>query len=123
MVVNRLWQRHFGRGLVATASDFGLMGESPSHPELLDRLAIELVDRGWSLKAIHRLIVTSATYRQSSRPTPEAAGLDPDGALLSRHPRRRLDGEAIRDALLATSGRLNPAMGGPVRYRRCARWR
>jgi Protein of unknown function (DUF1553)/Protein of unknown function (DUF1549) len=113
VVVNRIWQRHFGRGLVATASDFGLMGEPPSHPELLDRLAIELVDRGWSLKAIHRLIVTSASYRQSSRSTPEAAGLDEDGSLLSRHPRRRLDGEAIRDALLAASGRLNPAMGGP----------
>jgi hypothetical protein len=113
VVVNRIWQGHFGRGLVATPSDFGRMGEAPSHPELLDRLALELVDRGWSLKAIHRRIVTTATYRQSSRPEPGAAGLDPDGILLSRHPRRRLDGEAIRDALLAASGRLNPALGGP----------
>jgi len=113
VAVNRLWQGHFGRGLVASPSDFGLMGESPSHPELLDRIARELIDRGWSLKAIHRLIVTSAAYRQSSRPTPEAARLDPDGILLSRHPRRRLDGEAIRDALLAASGRLRPEMGGP----------
>ena len=120
MIVNRLWQRHFGRGLVATASDFGLMGETPSHPELLDRLAIELVGRGWSLKAIHRLIVTSSTYRQSSQSSPEAAGLDPEGALLSRHPRRRLDGEAIRDALLAASGRLNPVMGGPCVFPRTA---
>jgi hypothetical protein len=112
VMVNRLWQRHFGRGLVGSPSDFGLMGEAPSHPDLLDYLAIELVERGWSLKAIQRLIVTSATYRQASR-NDEAAKADPDGRLLGLHPRRRLDGEAIRDALLAVSGRLNPAMGGP----------
>ncbi len=113
VAVNRLWQGHFGRGIVATPSDFGTMGESPSHPELLDHLALELVDRGWSLKAIHRLIVTSATYRQSTRPSAGSARVDPDNDLLWRQNRRRLDGEAIRDALLAVSGRLNPAMGGP----------
>ena len=113
VVVNRLWQSHFGRGLVATPSDFGLMGQPPSHPELLDRLASELVSRGWSLKAMHRLIVTSATYRQSSRAPEDQARADPDNLLLGHQARRRLDGEAIRDALLASSGRLNPAMGGP----------
>ena len=113
VVANRLWQSHFGRGLVATPSDFGLMGQAPSHPELLDRLASELVSRGWSLKALHRLIVTSATYRQSSRASEDEARADPDNLLLWHHARRRLDGEAIRDALLAVSGRLNPAMGGP----------
>ena len=113
VIVNRLWQRHFGRGLVATPGDFGLMGEAPSHPELLDHLARQLVGRGWSLKAIHRLIVTSATYRQASRATEAEAGVDPEGRLLGHHPRRRLDGEAIRDALLAASGRLNRAIGGP----------
>jgi hypothetical protein len=113
VVVNRLWQGHFGRGLVATPSDFGLMGESPSHPELLDSLALELVARNWSLKAIHRLIVTSATYRQSSRVSPNEAKADPDNLLLGHYSRKRLDGEAIRDALLAVSGQLNRAMGGP----------
>jgi Protein of unknown function (DUF1553)/Protein of unknown function (DUF1549) len=112
VVVNRLWQGHFGRGIVATSSDYGLMGEAPSHPELLDRLALELVDRGWSLKAIHRLIVTSATYRQSSKKLEAGAQADPDNRLFWRHARRRLDGEAIRDALLAVSGHLNPSIGG-----------
>jgi len=113
VMVNRLWQHHFGRGLVATPSDFGTMGDEPSHPELLDWLATELVARGWSLKSMHRLIVTSATYRQSSRVTPEGLKLDPENVLLWRQNRQRLDGEAIRDALLAVSGRLNRAMGGP----------
>jgi hypothetical protein len=113
VIVNRVWQWHFGRGLVATPSDFGLMGEPPSHPELLDRLALELVDRGWSLKAVHRLIVTSATYRQSSRKLEAEAQADPDNRLLWHHARRRLDGEAIRDALLDVSGRLNRSIGGP----------
>jgi hypothetical protein len=113
VMVNRVWQHHFGRGLVATPSDFGVMGEPPSHPELLDWLATEFVARGWSLKALHRLMLTSASYRQSSRPDPAARAADPDGALLWRHARQRLDGEAIRDALLAASGLLNPAMAGP----------
>ncbi len=113
VLVNRLWQHHFGRGIVATPSDFGTMGEEPSHPELLDWLACELSARGWGLKSMHRLIVTSATYRQSSRSDAEALAADPDDALLWRHGRMRLDGEALRDALLAVSGRLNPAQGGP----------
>jgi Protein of unknown function (DUF1553)/Protein of unknown function (DUF1549) len=113
VVVNRLWQGHFGRGLVATPSDFGLMGEAPSHPELLDRLAVELVEHGWSLKAMHRLMVTSATYRQSSRRSEVELKADPDNLLLWRHARRRLDGESIRDALLAVSGKLNRNLGGP----------
>ncbi len=113
VIVNRLWQHHFGRGIVATPSDFGTAGEEPSHPELLDWLACELVARGWSLKSIHRLIVTSATYRQSSRGDRVLQTADPDNALLWRQNRQRLDGEAIRDALLAVSGRLNEAMAGP----------
>ena len=112
VMVNRLWQHHFGRGLVATSSDFGTMGDEPSHPELLDWLATELVARGWSLKAMHRLIVTSATYRQSSRPrSPAGREADPENRWLCRQNRRRLDGEAIRDALLAGSGRLEPGPG------------
>jgi hypothetical protein len=113
VIVNRLWQHHFGNGLVTTPSDFGRMGEAPSHPELLDWLATELVARGWSLKAMHRLMVTSAAYRQSSRHNEAAAAVDPGNALLWRQSRRRLDGEAIRDAVLAVSGRLNRRMGGP----------
>jgi hypothetical protein len=113
VIVNRLWQHHFGRGLVTTASDFGVMGEEPSHPELLDWLATELVARGWSMKAMHRLIVTGATYRQSSVTDRATLAADPDNLLFSRQNRRRLDGEAIRDALLFVSGSLNPAMKGP----------
>jgi hypothetical protein len=113
VIVNRLWQHHFGRGIVATTSDFGMMGEEPSHPELLDWLAVELRERGWSLKAMHRLMVTSATYRQSSRGDRSANGADPENLFLWRQTRRRLDGEAIRDALLAVSGRLDSTIGGP----------
>jgi hypothetical protein len=112
-MVNRLWQHHFGRGIVATPGDFGILGEEPSHPELLDWLATEFVARGWSIKAMHRLIVTSAAYRESSRFDSEAAKIDPSNALLWRHSRVRLDGEAIRDAMLASSSKLNPAIGGP----------
>ncbi|WP_406693867.1 DUF1549 and DUF1553 domain-containing protein [Singulisphaera sp. Ch08] len=113
VMVNRIWQRHFGRGIVATASDFGMMGAEPSHPELLDWLATEFVARGWSLKAMHRLMLTSATYRQSSRNDPTAFQADPENSLLWRHARQRLDGEAIRDALLAVSNQLNRELGGP----------
>jgi hypothetical protein len=114
VIVNRLWQYHFGRGLVATASDFGTRGEAPSHPELLDWLATELVAQGWRLKPIHRLIVTSAAYRQSSRFTnPKQAADDPENTLLWRMNRRRLEAETLRDAMLATSGELNLKMGGP----------
>ncbi|HEY1376554.1 MAG TPA: DUF1549 and DUF1553 domain-containing protein [Gemmataceae bacterium] len=113
VIVNRLWQRHFGRGLVATPSDFGQRGERPTHPELLDWLAAELVSDGWRLKPIHRLMLLSETYQQSADVSAAAAAADPDNRLLSRMTRRRLEGEAVRDALLAVSGRLNPAMGGP----------
>jgi hypothetical protein len=113
-MINRVWQHHFGRGIVATPSDFGTMGAEPSHPELLDWLACEFIARGWSLKQMHRLMVTSATYRQASRTEPANAAADPENTWLWRHAPQRLDGEAIRDALLAASGRLNPALGGPA---------
>jgi hypothetical protein len=113
VLVNRLWQQHFGRGIVATSSDFGVMGELPTHPELLDWLAREFVERGWSVKAMHRLMVTSAAYRQACLPNPEAVKVDPDNKLLWRMSRRRLEGEALRDAMLAASGQLNLKAGGP----------
>jgi hypothetical protein len=113
VMVNRLWQHHFGRGIVATPSDFGVQGTPPSHPELLDWLACEFVARGWSLKAVHRLIVTSGTYRQANAPNKKSAEVDPENALFGRMNRRRLEGEALRDAMLAVSGQLNLAMGGP----------
>lgn len=114
VMVNRLWQHHFGKGLVATPNDFGTMGDSPTHPLLLDWLAVEFVERGWSLKYLHRLMVTSAAYRQASLPAPGAATIDPENLLVGHHSRGRLDGEAIRDALLAVSGRLNLVQGGPA---------
>jgi hypothetical protein len=110
--VNRLWQHHFGRGLVATPNDFGARGTPPSHPELLDWLATELPRRGWSTKEMHRLMVLSSTYRQVSGAKPQAAG-DPENHLLWRMNRRRLEGEALRDALLAVAGTLNRQVGGP----------
>jgi hypothetical protein len=113
VMVNRLWQHHFGRGLVASPSDFGFSGDRPSHPELLDWLADEFVRCGWSVKHLHRLIMLSATYRQSARPNPEAAAVDADNRLLWRFAPRRLEAEAVRDAMLCVSGQLNPKMGGP----------
>lgn len=114
VMVNRIWQGHFGRGIVANANDFGTQTALPSHPELLDWLASEFVAQGWSIKALHRLIMNSAVYRQSSRATdPRAAEQDADNELYSRFPRRRLDAEAIRDGLLAVSGELNLEMYGP----------
>ena len=112
VIVNRLWQHHFGRGNVETPSDFGKMGARPSHPEVLDWLAAELVSNGWRLKPIHRLIVMSATYRQSSVSRADALALDADATLLWRFPPRRLDAEAIRDSILFVSGRLDPTPGG-----------
>ena len=117
VIVNRLWQYHFGRGIVATSSDFGVRGEPPSHPELLDWLASELVAGGWRLKPLHRLMVTSATYRQSNKSDPKLAADDPENTLFGRMNRRRLDAEGVRDAMLAVSGELNPKMGGPGRAR------
>jgi hypothetical protein len=113
VIVNRLWQHHFGRGIVGTPNDFGVQGDPPTHPELLDYLARELVDRGWSLKAMHRLMVTSAAYRRSTRASAETLKADPDNKLLSRAERRRLEGEVLRDSMLAVSGRLNLKAGGP----------
>ncbi len=113
VLVNRLWQQHFGRGIVATPSDFGSQGEAPTHPELLDWLARTFVDSGWSLKAMHRLIVTSATYRQASRWNSTNAKIDPENQLLWHMNRHRLEGEALRDAMLAVSGLLSDKAGGP----------
>ncbi len=113
VLVNRLWQHHFGRGLVSTPNDFGLMGEAPSHPQLLDWLATEFVRSGWSIKHIQRLIVTSASYRQSSQLRDDTEAGDPQNVFLSRMPARRLDAETLRDAVLAVSGRLNRKSGGP----------
>jgi hypothetical protein len=112
-LVNRVWQMYFGTGIVATSEDLGLQSEAPSHPELLDWLAVEFMDQGWSLKKLHRMIVTSATYRQSSHITPELRERDPDNRLLARGPRLRIEAEAVRDVALAASGLLNPKLGGP----------
>jgi len=112
-LVNRIWQSYFGTGLTATSDDLGSQGEPPTHPELLDWLAADFMDHGWSLKHLHRLIVHSATYRQSSRTTPELSARDPENRLLARGPRFRLGAEAIRDNALAVSGLLDPTFGGP----------
>ncbi len=112
-VVNRLWHYHFGRGIVGTPGDLGTRGERPTHPELLDWLASELVSSGWSLKHIHRLIVTSNAYRMSSRGDAAQHKQDPECRLLGRFPYRRLEAEAIRDGILAASGRLDSRMYGP----------
>ena len=113
VIVNRLWFRHFGRGIVATPSDFGKLSGGPSHPALLDWLALRFVKDGWSLKKMHRLMVTSSTYRQGSQTISALAReRDPDNRLLSRFQRRRLEAEAVRDSVLAASGRLNPEMFG-----------
>jgi hypothetical protein len=111
--MNRVWQQYFGLGLVETENDFGLQGSPPSHPELLDWLASELGERKWSMKALHRTIVTSATYRQSSKVRPELTKADPRNRLLGRQNRLRLDAEVVRDVALSASGLLNPAIGGP----------
>ena len=111
--VNRLWEQLFGRGLVETSEDFGTQGQPPSHPELLDWLAVELMDRGWSQKTLLRTIVTSATYRQTSAVSPALAERDPYNRLFARGPRYRLEAEMIRDGELAASGLLSPKMHGP----------
>jgi hypothetical protein len=112
-IVNRVWHYHFGRGLVATPSDFGRMGAAPSHPELLDWLAARFVESGGSFKALHRLIVTSAVYRQNSQSDPARSARDSDNIWLWRQNRRRLDAESIHDAILELAGRLDVTMGGP----------
>ncbi len=113
VIVNRLWQHHFGRGIVRSSNNFGQMGDVPTHPELLDFLARELVRQNWSLKGIHRLMVTSETYRQSSRGTAESIAADPENNYFSRFNSRRLSAEEIRDTVLAVTGRINYSMHGP----------
>jgi Protein of unknown function (DUF1553)/Protein of unknown function (DUF1549) len=113
VMMNRLWQGHFGRGIVATTGDFGAQGEAPTHPELLDWLAIEFRARGWSLKEMHRLIVTSTAYRQGNDWNATAVRTDPDNKFLWRQNRRRLEGEVLRDAMLSVAGTLNARSGGP----------
>ena len=113
VAVNRFWQMYFGAGLVKTVEDFGSQGEWPSHPELLDWLATEFVRTGWDIKAMQKIIVTSAAYRQSSKATPELLQKDPENRLLARAPRLRLSAGAIRDQALAVSGLLVEQLGGP----------
>ena len=113
VMVNRLWRQHFGQGLVPSSNDFGSQGERPTHPELLDWLAFEFIKDGWRLKPLHRLIMLSSVYRQSGEINPAAAERDPDNHLWARRPARRLEAEAIRDALLQLGGKLDLKMYGP----------
>jgi hypothetical protein len=113
VAVNRFWQMYFGTGIVKTQEDFGVQGESPVHPELLDWLATEFIRTGWDIRAMQRLIVTSATYRQSSKVTPALLEKDPENRLLARGARFRLPAEMVRDTVLAASGLLNGEIGGP----------
>lgn len=114
VMVNRLWQHHFGEGIVRTPSNFGKMGEPPSHPELLDWLAIEFMDQGWSLKTMHRLMLTSQAYQMSSGDVRANVAIDPENRFFWRMPRLRLDAETVRDAVLATAGTLQRTIGGPA---------
>ncbi|MDF1743023.1 MAG: PSD1 and planctomycete cytochrome C domain-containing protein [Gimesia sp.] len=114
VMVNRIWLHHFGRGIVNTPGNFGKAGERPSHPQLLDWLANEFVRQGWSIKALHRIIVSSNTYQQSSSVSENALRLDPDGKLLSRMPLKRMEGEVLRDTLLSISGQLDLTPFGPA---------
>jgi hypothetical protein len=116
VLVNRIWQHHFGRGIVRSASNFGLQGEPPTHPELLDWLTAEFVQRGWHIKELHRLIVTSQAYRMSSQGNAQALAADPANDLLWRFDSRRLTAEEVRDSILSVSGALNPKMYGPSIY-------
>jgi hypothetical protein len=112
VAVNRMWQQFFSRGVVTTSEDFGAHGDNPTHPALLDWLAVEFMDRHWDVKVMHKLIVTSATYRQSSIERKDLLERDPDNKLLARQSRFRLHAELIRDVTLAASGLLNTAIGG-----------
>ena len=114
VMVNRIWQHHFGEGLVRTPSNFGKMGERPTHPELLDWLSTEFVKQGWSIKALHRLMLNSETYQMASDDTAASAKIDPENKLLWRMPRRRLEGENIRDSIMAIAGNLDRTVGGPA---------
>jgi hypothetical protein len=114
VLVNRLWQHHFGEGIVRTPSNFGVLGEQPTHPELLDFLAARFVESGWSIKSMHRLMMLSATYQQSSRSVAHSLKADPENRLFGRMNRQRLEAEAIHDALLAVAGRLDTRLDGPA---------
>ncbi|WP_309717121.1 PSD1 and planctomycete cytochrome C domain-containing protein [Armatimonas sp.] len=116
VMVNRVWRQHFGRGIVASTSNFGLNGDLPTHPELLDWLAAKFIESGWSVKSLHRLILLSQTYQQASEIRPTAQQADPQNKLLWRMPVRRLEGEAVRDSLLTVAGTLNLEFGGPAVY-------
>jgi hypothetical protein len=114
VIVNRLWQHHFGRGIVATPSDFGAQGDRPTHPELLDYLAGELIRGGWRLKPLHRQMMLSKVYMEDSLASPRAqVAVDPNNTLFWHHQRQRLEGEIIRDSILAVSGQLDETMFGP----------
>jgi hypothetical protein len=114
VLVNRVWRWHFGEGLVRSTDNFGKLGDQPSHPELLDWLAVRFVEDGWSLKALHRLILLSNTYQMSTTYDERAARADPENRLHWRHPRRRLDAEELRDGILAVSGKLDLTMSGSL---------
>jgi len=116
VMVNRVWQGHFGRGIVASSNDFGKFGTGPTHPELLDWLATEFVDGGWKLKKLHKLILMSRTYQMSAKATPETLRLDPGNMLFGRFSMRRLTAEELRDSILATAGRLDLRTGGASIY-------
>jgi hypothetical protein len=122
VIVNRIWQHHFGTGIVATPSNFGLRGAEPTHPELLDWLTSRFIDSGWSIKTLQRLILASSVYRMSSAFDTDSAAVDPDNRYLWRFPRRRLDAEAIRDALLAVSGNLDETRPGPHPFPPIDQW-
>jgi hypothetical protein len=113
-MVNRIWQHHFGEGIVRTPNNFGSMGERPTHPEVLDWLATEFVQTGWSMKAMHRLIMNSDAYQMASADIPANVAIDRDNKYLWRMPRRRLEGEGIRDAIMAVAGNLDRSVGGPA---------
>jgi hypothetical protein len=121
VLVNRLWQHHFGEGIVATENDFGVMGAAPSNLALLDWLASELASGGWRMKRMHRLMVLSQTYQMASAANAAAEAVDPDGALVWRFRPRRMEAEALRDTILATSGQLNLASHGPGVYPKISR--
>jgi hypothetical protein len=122
VMVNRLWEHHFGIGLVATENDFGARGQRPTHPELLDHLAVRFRESGWSIKAMHRLIMLSQVYQLSSRSDPHTATIDPENRLLSHYPRRRLDAEVIRDSILALGGKLDASVGGAHPFPPVEQW-
>ena len=122
VLVNRVWQYHFGQGLVGTPNNFGLRGEPPTHPELLDHLAFAFVEKGWSIKWLHRYILQSKTYQRSSTPSAELLTRDPANQWLGRFSRRRLDAEALRDAMLYVSGRLDSKRPGPQPFPHILNW-